>query len=440
MNILSQVAHTMQTVLTTAANYLGRKSGFIRRERKFTGEGYVQTLVFGWLANPDATLEQLCQMAATLGIQMTPQSLEERFSRQSSEFMRQVLAAGVEQLIASSPVAIPLLQRFNGVYLQDSSTIRLPDELKEIWIGCGGSDGSNTASSVKLHVRWDVLHGTLIGPMLQHGKDADLSSPLQPDTLPQGSLRLTDLGYFSLDDLEQLKALGVYWLTRLKSQSDFYDEHGTRWDLVTFLQQHTSSQIDMPILLGAKKRVPCRLLGERVPDEVANARRRRIRLHARKKGIQPTQKILFLAGWTLLVTTVEPSRLSLTEAHVLMRTRWQIELLFKLWKTYGHVDTSRSQKPWRILTEVYAKLLGMLLQHWIFLTSCWSCASRSLMKASATVRSHACTIALAFALGSLQRLLEALETIQRCLSQGCRLNKRKQNPNTYQLLLGGDIP
>ena len=65
MSILSQVAQTMQTVLTTVANCLGRKSGFIRRERKFTGEGYVQTLVLGWLANPDATLEQLCQMAAT---------------------------------------------------------------------------------------------------------------------------------------------------------------------------------------------------------------------------------------------------------------------------------------------------------------------------------------------------------------------------------------
>ena len=65
---------------------------------------------------------------------------------------------------------------------------------------------SNTSSRVKLQVRWDVLHGTLIGPMLQHGKDADLSSPLQLDTLPQvalnpdsvgGALRLTDLGYLS---------------------------------------------------------------------------------------------------------------------------------------------------------------------------------------------------------------------------------------------------
>ncbi|MBI1929081.1 hypothetical protein HYR99_33150 [Candidatus Poribacteria bacterium] len=33
---------------------------------------------------------------------------------------------------------------------------------------------------------------------------------------------------------------------------------------------------------------------------------------------------------------------------ILARVRWQIELLFKLWKNQGYLDEWRSQKPWRI--------------------------------------------------------------------------------------------
>jgi len=139
---VSHIAEGMQTVLTTIANVLGRELGFIQRERKFNGSGYAQTLVLGWLGNPDATLEELCQTAACLGREITPQSLDDRFSLQSSELMIKLLESGVEKVITKDPVSIPLLQRFNGGYIQDSSTITLPDELKEnmerMWRGKRG--------------------------------------------------------------------------------------------------------------------------------------------------------------------------------------------------------------------------------------------------------------------------------------------------------------
>ncbi|MBM3235301.1 hypothetical protein FJZ31_03270 [Candidatus Poribacteria bacterium] len=77
----------------------------------------------------------------------------------------------------------------------------------------------------------------------------------------------------------------------------------------------------------------------------------------------------------------------------------------------------------------------MLRQHWILLSGCWRFPNRSLVKASKTVRQHALHLAVAFASGDYKRLQEALETIFRCLAVGCRLNKRRAKPNTYQLLL-----
>jgi len=118
---------------------------------------------------------------------------------------------------------------------------------------------------------------------------------------------------------------------------------------------------------------------------------------------------------------------------VIARCRWQIELLFKLWKQYGRIDQSRSQRPWRILCEVYAKLLGMVVQHWVLLVSCWSYANRSLAKGAGTVRRHA--LHLAAIVGHRQLVCKTLEIIQRCLKQGCRIDRRLKEPPTFQLLL-----
>ncbi len=115
------------------------------------------------------------------------------------------------------------------------------------------------------------------------------------------------------------------------------------------------------------------------------------------------------------------------------RTRWQIELLFKLWKSCGQVDKLHSEKPWAVLCEVYAKLLGMVLAHWILLTSMWAYPDRSLVKADGVIRDH--VMNLATTIRSVARLKEALTAIQRGVQGGCRMNRRKKHPNTYQLLL-----
>ena len=115
-----------------------------------------------------------------------------------------------------------------------------------------------------------------------------------------------------------------------------------------------------------------------------------------------------------------------------------MELLFKLWKSHGHVDESRSTKPWRLLCEVYAKLLAMLLQHWLLLVSCGASPNRSLTKAAQTIQKHALHLASAF--DAVTRLCTAITTVQRCVAAGCRMNRRKKRPNTYQLLRNATSP
>jgi Transposase DDE domain len=432
MTTIPQVARAMSEILTTTADDAARTTRFVQRQSPLGGGTFSQTLVFGFLSNPQASLEELTQTAAALGVEITPQALDHRFTPAAAACLEQILRAAIRRVMAADPGAIPILDRFTAVYLQDSSIIVLPDGLATVWHGCGGSTPVRTSAALKLQVRIELRTGCLEECQLQDGRTPDQRAAL-PTGWPPGALRLADLGYWDVEALQMLERQGVLWLSRLQTQTAIYDPTGQRQPLLALLEAQPTATVEHEVMLGAEQRVPARLFAVRVPQDVADARRRRMREAAQKKGRQVSRTRLALAAWTLLVTNVPSDRLTMSEALVLGRIRWQIELLFKWWKRHGRIDESRSTKPWRILGEVYAQLLAMLVHHWVFLVSCWTYPDRSLTKAAQTVQKHALHLASAFARSA--RLADALQTLKRCLTAGCRMNPRKKHPNTYQLLL-----
>src|SRR5947209_16226328 len=114
-----------------------------------------------------------------------------------------------------------------------------------------------------------------------------------------------------------------------------------------------------------------------------------------------------------------------------------MELLYKLWKQYAQVDEWRTANPWRALCEVYAKLIGVVLQHWLIVLFAWHDAQRSLVKLAQVVRD--CSNSLMEALAGDRSLRSALALIQRRMRSGCQMNKRKKHPNSAQLLERGEV-
>src|SRR5262249_14205435 len=108
------------------------------------------------------------------------------------------------------------------------------------------------------------------------------------------------------------------------------------------------------------------------------------------------------------------------------------ELLWKLWKQEGRIDAWRSAKSARIETEIYAKLLGLLIQHWMTILGCWQDPGRSLRKAQQVTQLAAS--ALGFALVVEMPLSGAIQRITAAMGKGCRINSRRKKPNTSQLV------
>jgi hypothetical protein len=233
--------------------------------------------------------------------------------------------------------------------------------------------------------------------------------------------------------MSELSQQRVYWITRVKAATGIVDQEGKRWKLLDFVRAQNSERIDRQVKLGFNEQIECRLIAVRVSDETASRRRRRLKDKARRNCNKPKKETLELAGWTILVTNVEAEKLSRDEVLVMARLRWQIELIFKLWKSQGQIDEWRSKKPWRILCEVYAKLLGMLIQHWVLVVSGWSCAERSLFKAGKVVQMLA--LYLATAIESVRGMSKVIKLIEKSIAGRCRVDKRKKAPSSFQLLL-----
>jgi Transposase DDE domain len=427
-----RVVRALQSVFGNNADLLARRCGFTRRCSKLTGSTLVRALVFGWLHNPQATLEELAQTCGSLGVPISAQGLEQRFSPSAAALLEQVLHEAVLQVVGTNPAVVPLLQRFTGVCLLDSTTLALPKAFAGVW----PSRDRKHPAGMKAQVRLDLLNGTLSGPFLSAERDADAKGVLHQAALPEGALQLADVGFFSMKRLQSLHEQKAFWLTHVPIDTKLVDASGKAWTLAELLRSQASDRVDLPMLLGARHRLPCRFLAMRVPRFVVAQRRRRWRKRGQPKRFRVHPDRDYLGHWNIWVTNIPADKVSLDEAWILSRCRWQIELLFKLWKSEGRIDESRSQKPWRVLCEIYAKLLGMVVQHWLLLVGCWAHTDRSLVKASRTVRTQAMPLALVLQQGHL--VLGILTNIRRCLKTGCRVTRRQHDPPTCCLLL--DLP
>jgi hypothetical protein len=435
MPILTQVASVVQQTFLTLAQQVGIETGIIQRERKFDACTLAQTLIFGLLQDPRAKDEALAQTAALCGVAVTPQAVAQRFTWPLVGFLQRLFERAVQQVVSSQEVAIPLLKRFNGVYVQDSSTIALPAAMAECWPGCGGN---SSPAAIKVQTRVNLSTGELNCVRLEPGTCPDQGSSLQHDVLPAGALRVADLGYFCLRTLALLASDRVYWITRIQSGTAVFERDGRPLSLQAWLRSNAlQGPSEIPILLGSQARIPCRLLAFPAPAEVAARRRQSLRKDACRKGRTPSRDRLDWCQWTVFVTNVEPERLTLREAIVLYRARWQIELLFKLWKSHGLVDEVTSRQPARQAAEVFARLLAVVVQHWLLLGSVWQHADRSLVKAILAVRRFSSV--LATVLRHPRLLLQHLRTLSASLTKTARINQRRRNPNTYQLLLNPDL-
>ncbi len=409
----------------TTANRLARVTGFVQRESKVTGAHWLQVLTFGLLETPDASLNQLAQVSEDLGVPLTGQGVDERLTEAAVNFAKAMFSESLTLFRHQTSLPVEILERFSAVELLDSSSIALPESLKDEFPGCGG-DGP--AASLKVQLLVELRAGRL-SATLETGRSPDQTYRPTTAILP-GSLRISDLGYFNLAVFRQIDAHEAYFLSRLNLQTAVLDAEAEQpIDLLAWLGASPHSLFEREVRLGASERLPVRLVAVRLPQEVADERRRKAKEKARRKGRTLRPRHLALLDWNVFVTNVPQALLSTREVARLYRVRWQVELIFKVWKSEAQVDRVAGRRRERVLCELYAKLIGVVVTHLLSAPLRWVERELSLTKAYQVLQRLA--IRLAQSLTDLCQLAQQLTTLQnRWLKFGLK-DRRKTRLSTF---------
>lgn len=431
MCIIARMAAAIPRLLDSFAREAAADSQVIVRRRLFTPLSLAKTFIWGTIQKPDASDERLARVAAQCGVPVSPQAVEQRHTPAMALFLEKLFRKAVGAVIGSDKPLAPILDRFTNVTVLDSTVINLPDGLAGKYPGCGGGRGGGRAA-MKLQTELDLRTGALTHVEIEPGKTADGGSARQSAAREPGSLRISDLGYFSVGVFASLAAIGACFLSRLHYKTGVRLPGAARpLRLLEWLGSQAGPWVDAAIELGPE-RLACRLIAWRLPADLAAVRRRKLRETFKSQyGTVPSDERLAWCDWTILVTNVPADKVTPAEAAVLYRARWQIELLFKRWKSNGLAARAEPASEVRRQVRLWSRLLAVVVQHWLVVTGIDGDPTRSLHKVSESLRFF---VARLLAAGDDPAAwVTVLEAWKAVIRKTCRRDPRSK-PGTFELL------
>jgi hypothetical protein len=271
----------------------------------------------------------------------------------------------LEEVLANQigePLETRFLSRFSRVLIKDGTRFDLPQRLKEDFRGFGGQVTSDAAACIQYE--FDLKSRRLVDLDITSAKKTDYQDAKEKiESIQKGDLVIRDLGYFSLEVLKSIIEKGAFFLSRLKPKMLVFDNNAQLnfKKLYESMIEGNVSSYHINANIGEKERMPVRMVAELVPEEVYQKRIRTVEKENKKKGHQTSNEFKARARFNILVTNVPEDDLPTENMYKLYKTRWQIELMFKTWKSTMGINKIHPMRYQRLMCLLYAKFILFLI-------------------------------------------------------------------------------
>lgn len=359
---------------------MAKQIGFQKRSSKLSPSMFLDTVLFKELDNGAVSLNDHCiSLFQQYGIQITKQSLSERFNEDSVNFVKTLLTDQINTQLSTKLKEESLgevLRQFKSVKIKDSTRFQIPSEFKDRY---PGSTGSSSGAGVHVQFEFDILSGRVNTLDHTDARTADNHDILKTmGHIEAGDLILRDLGYFSSQALRYFDEHQAFFVTRSHGNMNLYtiaDGEKFSYDRIyKEMKKNKLSQKEM--LVRNKYGLTVRLIVEMIPPQEAAKRMKAISLK-KKRGVkktngkcssQLTKDSKARAHLNLFITNIPPDRLSTNHVRKLYQLRWQIELRFKAWKSFYHLSATKGMSLRRFECYLYASLL-LIMINWEIATN-----------------------------------------------------------------------
>jgi hypothetical protein len=351
---------------------IAKKHGFIKRSRKISASAFVKSLIFSEENHDRLSLLDLkFDLINQAKINVSKVAVHNRFNPEAVSFLKEIFS-----VLLSSHVALDRLQNlsdypFSGIYIKDSTKFKLPSGFAKSYPSYG-SFGKNT-SLMNIQYEFELLSGNCERLELTKATRNDQRDSKETTTdIKKGGLYLRDLGYVTMTYLKAIENKDAYYLNRLPHTGIYQKKEGKfekiDWNKIDKAFNTSDLEYcDMEVYIGKKDKLKTRLLIAPVPDKVAGKRIRKAEQGGKRSdGYLVSKEYRIKAHYNLYITNVSSHILPAMKVIETYRLRWQVELIFKTWKSNLDIHKYKSMKIERMECQLIAKLIWILLNTKLF--------------------------------------------------------------------------
>jgi len=342
---------------------LAFESGFCKRKSgKIDASDFLLHFCLHSLKGTVSYNDIAAKVEAQTGINASRQAYHQRMGDPCVVFFEKVLETVINSKYPAKNVdELAEARKFTRILVQDSTIIRLPLRLFDIFSGV--KNAHTSVCNARIQGVYDLIARKFIKFSIDSYKKNDLSVTLDMPVEP-GDLVLRDRGYFNVRAMKTFKEKGADTINRYKHKTTLFDtESGEEINLLEYLKKHGS--IDEIVLAGSEEKYKVRIIAKPVNEETSNLRRMKAKKES--KGKNPSKKLLELMSWSIFVTTITDPEISFETILLLYGFRWRIENIFKTWKSNFSFDTIHNVSARQLHVLLTARLIMItFINHKIF--------------------------------------------------------------------------
>lgn len=345
---------------------VSKETGFCKKESKFTPVMFFDLLLLVSTSEKTGSLrDNGVKVKENHGIDISKQGISKRFNKRAVNFIKTVFEEYLKRQIIEARLEAGWLSNFNHVRIKDGTRFDIPEDFEE---HLAGSGGSASKAGVCIQYEYDIKSGKILEMHITEAIRSDQRDARETmDNIEKNDLVIRDLGYFILDVLMNIIKKEAYFISRITSATNIYVRKGNKLKQVNFaalyrlMLKNKLRTLEKEVFVGKKNLLPVRLIIELMPQEVYEKRMRVNNKGNKKNNNKTSQEFKDRARFNLFITNIEQKEMQAEPVAVLYRIRWQIELVFKIWKSTFGIDKTKAMKYERWLCLLYAKLLVVVI-------------------------------------------------------------------------------
>ncbi len=319
-------------------NETAKEIGFVKRDAgKFNGFRFLDLLLFTEFNHKELSLNSIAvAFQERYGIELSKQAVDWRFSDLSTAFFKNILQKALKITIDKN-TKIDFTD-YKTVRIKDSTSFELPENMKDKY---PKSLKNVKTALIRIQFEYDIKNGEILDLSLHAFKEQDISDAGKTvENIGTNELIIRDLGYIRIDVLKKIEQKESFYLNRLNFGTNIYEKKNDDFIQIDLGKVYKSMRIkkifriEKEVYVGKTEKFKTQMIIERLPESEYQKRVIKAKRTASRRGRTLSDEYKAQQGLNVFITN---TKIPANQVRLLYTLRWQIELMFKIWKSIGEI-------------------------------------------------------------------------------------------------------